>query len=986
MGFISNLKINKTLLTQLFVIIMAFIIMIFLGSHFGSLIVNKYISRYGDEIISVSAETIKTYLQGYEITVIDTAFLLEGLWAQNAGNAEAAPAMQEGLLKWYKWLQAQDERFAEIISIYGTVGGKYIKTSSWTTPDDYRPESRVWYTGAYEADGKIFCSDPYLDARTGEYVVSFSKLLFDEYGNPFGVVALDVFISNISEHVACIRLMESGYGILLDSKRRVIVHPVTDFFGMSLEGISSASRSYSEQPDGVTGASRYLNESSDHKSGTNRKTDSSIFSGYAQMAQSLQNTESISAYDFITASGEKIVIFMRKLENGWYLGFALPGNIYYQDVKVMRAILAVTGIILALLLCAVQTFMYIAKSRSDSASQIKSAFLANMSHEIRTPMNAIIGMTELLDHEDLTVRQRDYVKDIDASANSLMSIINDILDLSKIESGKLMLNPINYDFPAMLDNISSMFKYVAQKKGIEFNFISIGEIPKILFGDDIRLRQVLTNLCGNAVKYTENGYIRLKVSSLEDKLVFEVKDTGMGIKKEALPGIFNAFEQDKTAKNRHIAGTGLGLPISKAFVEMMGGSIMLDSEYEQGTVITVIIPLVPGCESEVSYESKTETKLDLFAPSANILLVDDNEFNLKVAHGLLRLYSIDAKKALSGKEAIELVKENDFDIVFMDHMMPEMDGIEAAAEIRKLGDKYKSLPIIALTANAVQGAKEMFLLNHFNDFISKPIDVHRMIEILITWLPKGKVTQIKKIESDAQNNSSGDQKNKSSPQITAIIEKLSGIEELDVNAGLSYIGQNQESYIGILKYFSENCKKYIDELNLVWKEENWAYYAIKAHSLKGVLANLGADALSKWAAKLENASKDDNASEAEAVCRNETGAFCEALHYFHEKLCLILAVKTNADGGASGDASSEASRGTTQIFFEQIRLLNAACADYSFTDTKKIFSFLDEYEWDDDTKTKLNNLKNITASFDYEKAQEIINQILGQSLKGEEYV
>ena len=782
--------------------------------------------------------------------------------------------------------------------------------------------------------------------------------------------------------------MESGYGILLDSKRRVIVHPVTDFFGMSLEGISSASRKYTEQSDGVTSASIYLNESSDNKS---RKTDSSILSGYAQMVESLQSVDGISAYDYITASGEKIVIFMRKLTNGWYLGFALPSNIYYQDVKVMRAILAVTGIILALLLCVVQTFMYIAKSRSDSASQVKSAFLANMSHEIRTPMNAIIGMTELLEQEDLTARQRDYVKDIDASANSLMSIINDILDLSKIESGKLMLNPINYDFPAMLDNINSMFKYVAQKKGIEFKFTSVGEIPKILFGDDIRLRQVLTNLCGNAVKYTEKGYIRLKVSSLEDKLVFEVKDTGMGIKKEALPGIFNAFEQDKTEKNRHIAGTGLGLPISKAFVEMMGDSIMLDSEYEQGTVITVIIPLILGSESELSYESKTETKLDIFAPGANVLLVDDNEFNLKVAHGLLRLRSIEAKKALSGREAIDLIKGIDFDIVFMDHMMPDMDGIEAVAVIRKLGEKYKNLPIIALTANAVQGAKEMFLLNGFNDFISKPIDIQKMIEILITWLPKEKVTQIKKIDGGGQSDSSGDQNNKASPQMTAILKKLSEIEDLNVNAGLFYIGQNQESYIGILKYFSENCKTYIDELKNKWNEEKWEPYAIKVHALKGVLANIGAQELSKWAAKLENASKklkeksnaqDKDLSEAETVCRKETGAFCQTLSHFHEKLCLILAENSNysLNENENPDASNKVSRGTAEIFFEQIRLLNAACADYSFTETKKIFSVLDEYEWDDDKKAKLNNIKQLITSFDYEKAQEYINQI------GEKYV
>ncbi|MCL2244550.1 MAG: ATP-binding protein [Treponema sp.] len=665
------------------------------------------------------------------------------------------------------------------------------------------------------------------------------------------------------------------------------------------------------------------------------------------------------------------------------MGFALPSDIYYQDVKFMRAILAVTGIILALLLCGVLTFMHIAKSRSDSASQVKSAFLANMSHEIRTPMNAIIGMTELLEHEELSARQREYVNDINSSANSLLSIINDILDLSKIESGKLILNPANYDFQAMLDNISSMFKYVAQKKGLEFRFDSVGEIPKILYGDDIRLRQVLTNICGNAVKYTEKGYIRLKISSLGDKLVFEVKDTGMGIKKESLPGIFNAFEQDKTEKNRHIAGTGLGLPISKAFVEMMDGSIMLDSEYEQGTVITVIIPLVLGSVSEVVYENRSEAELTICAPEANILLVDDNEFNLKVAYGLLKLHSIEAKKASSGREAIDLIRENDFDIVFMDHMMPDMDGIEAVAEIRKLGDKYKTLPIIALTANAVQGAKEMFLLNDFNDFLSKPIDMHKLVQILIDWLPNEKITRIIKTDHSGKNNSSCDlndtdkkegQNNDHSSSAKILLENLSEIDGLNIRSGLSYIGQNAENYINILNYFAENCKTYISDLNSTIQEKNWENYAIKSHALKGVLANIGAESLSKWATKLEKASKN---REEKDICITETGAFSEELKGFQEKLGMILAenLNTGKDETAKADVSGGETHGTAGIFNEQINNLKEACVNYSFTDTKKIISVLDEYQWDDEIKEKLINIKHLLSSFDYEKVLEYINQI-----------
>jgi len=928
----QHLKVNKSLLSQLLVVVAAFLIMIFLGSYFGSFIVNKYIDRYGNEIISVSAETIKTYLQGYEITLGDTAYFFERLRAQNSGVEE----MKDELKQWFHWLRINDERFVKVISIYGVVDGMYITSSSnWVSPENYTPELRVWYIGAVAVGGEVFFTDPYVDIRTGDYVVSFSKQLFDDTGNPFGVIALDVYISVMSEYVSHIKFMDSGYGMLLDSERRVIVHPDKDLFGVQLENI----------PD---------------------------WSGNAQMAELLKQGKDVSAFNHISSTGGEDVVFIKKLFNGWFLGLALPSVVYYKDVEVMRIILLLTGLSLALLLCGVLTFLHIAKNRSDSANQVKSSFLANMSHEIRTPMNAVIGMTELLLHDTLTKYQRDCVNDINASANSLLSIINDILDLSKIESGKLMLTPVNYDFLAMIDNINSMFKYVAQKKGLEFRFKTVGEIPKIIYGDDIRLRQVLTNLCGNAVKYTESGYIRLKVSSLNDKLVFEIKDTGMGIKKESLPGIFNAFEQDRTEKNRNIVGTGLGLPISKAFVEMMDGTIMLDSEYEIGTVITVIIPLVLGDESALKIDRKTRTEMTINAPDANVLLVDDNEFNLKVAYGLLKLHNIEAKKVLSGKEAIKMVKEHDFDLVFMDHMMPDMDGIEAAAEIRKLGGKYKTLPIIALTANAVQGAKEMFLLNGFNDFISKPIDINRLTEILIEWLPNEKIIQI--INKEASVNSMhGD-----------FLDAFSSVDGLNIRAGLSHFGQNQESYVNIMRYFSENSKTYIDELNNCVKEENWELYSIKVHALKGVLANIGNDNLSKRAANLETASKNRNESDTGKnnleICRNETGVFCEELFSFQEKLKKVLAEKFINAAQKTEDSKKT---GTTEIFYEQIKLLDTACANYSFGDTKKIISVLDEYEWDDDKKTKLDNVKQFLSSFEYEKAHECVIQILDHELIGE---
>ena len=303
-------------------------------------------------------------------------------------------------------------------------------------------------------------------------------------------------------------------------------------------------------------------------------------------------------------------------------------------------------------------------------------------------MNAIIGMAELLEHERLNDRQSGYVNDMIVSAKSLLGIINDILDFSKIESGKLELSPIDYDFRVFIDNINSMFVYVTQNKGLEFKLEYGDNLPEYLYGDDIRLRQVLTNICGNAVKFTEKGYIKLTVTKNDEKLIFKIEDTGIGIQKQDLPKLFNAFEQADKAKNRSVVGTGLGLSISKAFVEMMNGGITVESEYGRGTAFTVTIPIVTGAAESIRKNEVENLEQALSAPDAGILITDDNEFNLKVASGLLGLMDIEAKTADSGRKAIELIRQNDYDIVFMDHMMPEMDGIKTVSEIRKMGGKY----------------------------------------------------------------------------------------------------------------------------------------------------------------------------------------------------------------------------------------------------------------------------------------------------------
>ena len=583
---------------------------------------------------------------------------------------------------------------------------------------------------------------------------------------------------------------------------------------------------------------------------------------------------------------------------------------------------------------------------TEQANQAKSAFLANMSHEIRTPMNAIIGMAELLQHEQLEQRQRQYVGDIHKSAHSLLEIINDILDLSKIEAGKLELIPVDYALGALLDNLASMFSFVAEKKGIAFKLETEGKFPDYLYGDDIRLRQVLTNLCGNAVKFTETGEVRLKVIRAGDNLVFEVRDTGKGIKKEELARLFDAFQQADTLKNRGSGGTGLGLSISKAFVEMMGGKITVDSVYGKGSVFTVTVPLVTGDKSAAEARDTVEEEL-ISAPHANILVVDDNSFNLKVAGGLLRLSKIEAKTASGGKEAIEMVQKEDFDIVFMDHVMPEMDGLQTTAAIRALGGKYERLTIIALTANAVQGAKEMYLANGFNGFVSKPIDGKELNGVLKKWLVSASVQSVP-VPSGPEPETNG-----------GFLDALAGIG-LNVKVGLVRFSNKKDVYQDIVKDFYLSFPKLCKNLSSAMERQDIAGFAMAVHSMKSSLSTIGAMELTKKAAELETAARKEDA----AFCVNEYPAFNEGLLELYEQLSGVI---------PSGADAPEKLRGDPATLREGIE--KALTAVYDNDVGIEALSVLLAFDFGAETNALLENSMEAFRNYDMDAAVSLLKTI-----------
>ncbi len=611
------------------------------------------------------------------------------------------------------------------------------------------------------------------------------------------------------------------------------------------------------------------------------------------------------------------------------------------------------------------------------ASRARDVFLANMSHEIRTPINTMLGLNELILRESQDETIRGYALDIKQAGTILLSLVSDILDFSKLQSGKMELAEGTYDISSLLNDLINSVSIPLRKKKLRLSLDIAPDIPYKLSGDEVHLRQIIGNLLSNAVKYTQTGTVTLRLSwekQEKDMLLLKimVEDTGIGVKEKDIARIFETFNRLDMKASRNEEGTGLGLAVTHQLVGMMGGKLEVKSEYGKGSVFSFAIPQKiinpsPLGDFQEQYDKSVKNSISyrekFIAPLAKILVVDDNAMNLAVAQDLLRKTKLQIDVASSGGECLEMLKRKEYHLICMDHMMPVMDGVQTLRAIRELEDNpSRNIPVIALTANAVVGAREFYLKAGFEDYLSKPIEPDKLEDMLIQYLPKELVYLTEDEEISVEND-----------------DHIGGLDEekltdMGINAanGLKYMGGSRALYEKVLRDFREILHEKEEQLKNMLGKEDVSGYAIIVHALKGNARNVGADELAEEAFELEKKSKDGKLEEVEV----QSPILFGMMRTLGENLDRYLETEVSSCRMEKEEEPAEKQQITEDVWREKLLRLYQQLDDFDGESVMESLAEFKKYQLTEEHRKMLRLCEKAVNDFAYDVAMEIVSSVL----------
>lgn len=599
--------------------------------------------------------------------------------------------------------------------------------------------------------------------------------------------------------------------------------------------------------------------------------------------------------------------------------------------------------------------------RADAANEAKGEFLAHMSHEIRTPINAVLGMDTMILREAKDSKIKEYAMDIQKAGQALLAIINDILDLSKIESGKMEIVPVDYDFSSLVNDTVNLVRDKASAKDLQLNVDVDSDIPCTLHGDDVRLRQVLVNILSNGVKYTEKGSVTLAIHGKKlgniERLHFSVKDTGIGIKESDLEKIFSQFERVDELRNRHIEGTGLGMSITLNLLSMMKSSLEVKSEYGVGSefyfdldqIIVSDEPIGDISSRIAQFAADYSYAVSFTAPDANVLVVDDNLTNLTVFGNLLKETQVAVTTSSSGIDALELIKDNHYDIIFLDHMMPDMDGIEVMHEIVTNDDHANvGTPVIVLTANAIVGAKEKYMSAGFTDYISKPINPDKLEKMIADYLPPEKIHI-----GEARISEVPEVNEVELPTIEGVDWEYAHMHLRSTDAVLTTV----KTVYDAIELDARELSEYYDRI--VANNDDYDTinsFRIKIHSIKSSANILGFLPIAGMAATLEYAARDGKVQKIIDM----TPHFIADFRAYRNKLADALQLETSTEKEEITDKS---------IVIDYINLLIESVGAFDIHGADLALEKIKSYKYNKEVDEIIDNISGAVSNIDIEKVE-----------------